>query len=223
MVKPITNDDSKSKENANPHAFDNFGILGENELHINNNLDRLLANKEKEEEEKPKQLEVKTEEKNIINNIQNLNVVVSNSANFNITNSNNQTQTINNPNTIINQNFNKQSYLQDIEIRKKNVEATKKEFNDLVDFLNIRSSDEKVSSANSGQFFKIDLFSSNSNKKPNSNKINDKDEDYDIIEIERYNNANVNKVKNMFDDFDLNDNNQEQDDLLDLMDLACKK
>ena len=154
-------------------------------------------------------------------NSQNSNVV-SSSTNFNITNSNTQNQIINNPNTIINQNFNKQNYLQDTENRKKNIEATKKEFNDLADFLNIRSSDEKASSSNSGNFFKIDLFSNN-NKKPNSNSTNDKDNDDDIIEIERDNNVNLNKVKNMFDDFDLNNDNEEQDDLLDLMDLACKK
>jgi len=133
-------------------------------------------------------------------------------------NSNSQ-QMINNPNNIINQNFNKQSFIKDsTENRKQNTEATKKEFNDLADFLNIKSSQEKVTSGNSGQFFKIDLFSNN-NKKPNPNII-DKDDDYDIIDIER-DNTNLDKVKNMFDDFDLN-NSQEQDDLLDLMDFACK-
>jgi hypothetical protein len=212
IVKPINKNDGKSKENETSHAFDNFGIISENKLQINNNLDKILLNKENEETK----LETKAEEK-INKNIQNSNVV-SNSANFNIMNSNSQ-QIINNPNNIINQNFNKQSFIEDItENRRQNTEATKKEFNDLADFLNIKSSQEKVTSGNSGQFFKIDLFS-NINKKPNRNRI-DKDDDYDIIDIER-DNTNLDKVKNMFDDFDLN-NNEEQDDLLDLMDFACK-
>jgi len=173
-----------------------------------------------------------TENSNVISSSANFNITNSSSANFNITNSssdnfnitnsNSQNQIINsNPNSIINLNFNRQNYLQDTENRKKKIEATKKEFNDLADFLNIRSSDEKGSSGNSGQFFKIDLFSNN-NKKPNSNKMTDKDDEYDVIEIERDNNAMVTKVKNMFDDFNLN-NNEEQDDLLELMDMACKK
>lgn len=215
IIKPVNEEGSKPKENATPHAFDNFGILTDNKLHINNDLDKILQNKDNEKAK----IETKTEDK-LNANFQNLNVI-SSSANFNITNSNPQNQTINNPNNLINQNFIKQSYLQNAENRKKNIEATKKEFNDLADFLNIKTSDDKARSGNSGQLFKIDLFSNN-NKKPNSNKNNDKDDDYDIIEIERDNNSNLNKVKNMFDDFDLN-KNEEQDDLLELMDLACKK
>lgn len=135
--------------------------------------------------------------------------------------SNNNQITINNANNLINQNFNKQNYSDQNENRKKNIEATKKEFNDLADFLNIKSSDEKSNQGNnSNNFFKVDLFSNKNRKSAKNN--NNKEEDDDIIEIERDDNENIKKVKNMFDDFDLNTNNDE-DDLLELMDLACKK
>lgn len=212
-VNSLNNEEIKSKEDLTPHVFDTLGIVTGNKLHINNNLDKILQSKESN---KNKHATILENEKN--ETLNNLNII-SNSASLNINNTYNS-QLINNPNNLINTNFNKQSYLHDTENRKKNIEATKKEFNDLAGFLNIKSSDDKYSSGISPQYFKIDLFSNN-NKNSNVNKPG-KNDDYDIIDIERDNNANIDKVKNMFDDFEL-DNNQEDDDLLDLMDLACKK
>jgi len=146
----------------------------------------------------------------------NNNTLISKASNNLSNSSNSNTQIIINANNMINHNFIKQN---DNDYRKRNIEATKKEFNDLADFLNIRSSNDNDSSKNSNLLFKIDLFSSKNNK-PIS-KAGEKDDDYDIIEIERDNNQNIKKVQNMFDDFNLK-NNEEQDDLLELMDLACK-
>lgn len=113
------------------------------------------------------------------------------------------------------------SYLKDTQKRKENVELIKKEFGQLSDLLGVNKN------KNESLIFKFDLFknSSSNNAEINSNK-NDVD---DFIEIEREKeNINLDKIKNMFDDFTVkedntNNNENEYDDLLDLMDMAANK
>lgn len=211
-------------------------------LHINNNLENLLSKKEDNSISgisNPNNSITITNIKSISSNSSNNTLAKGasadsfsiNSNNFNISSSaKNTIKSDNNMNlNLINLNsnarnnlasdsFNKVNYMEDVETRKKNVELVKKEFNDLADFLNIKSSEDKNASSN--QLFKIDLFAGK-NKKPSAQRPGNDDE-YDVIEIERDNNENLNKMKNMFDDFNLKQNNDE-DDLLDLMDFASKR
>jgi hypothetical protein len=105
------------------------------------------------------------------------------------------------------------SYVEDTEKRKANLEYLKKEFGSLADLLNVPVRNEQES-----DIFKIDLFSMRTLKGGVKNKDND-DEIY--VEVERQN--NLDKIKNMFDDMNIESNPKEdEDDLLDLMDMASK-
>jgi hypothetical protein len=107
----------------------------------------------------------------------------------------------------------------------------KKEFNDLADLLNIKSSNENSSDLNSYENFKIDLFL---NKIRKFGLVENKNNEEEIIEIERDDNKKIKDMKHAFDDFGLledktknNNNNQNENenddlDLLDLMDMASK-
>lgn len=194
--KDIKNDSNSNKE-KNSFFENNLSPKNpslENKLRINNELDKILQPGNKNSEENL------YKENNKINNR-----LVDSSHNDSFKNKQS------------NQMNSKCNYLDDTETRKKNIEVLKKEYNDLADFLNIKSSDDKISTNLSNEIFKVDLFT-NKNKLKN----NPKDEEDEIIEIER-DNQNLNKVKNMFDDFNIDQENNEEDDLLDLMDLACKK
>jgi hypothetical protein len=111
-----------------------------------------------------------------------------------------------------------QNSLKNTENRKKNIDMVKKEFGALADLLNVKSTSEN-------ETFNIDLFvKKKNNKKSNLNNkpINEEDEyDENYIDIERDMDG-VEKVKKMFDDFDVNENKND-DDLLDLMDMASSK
>jgi hypothetical protein len=105
------------------------------------------------------------------------------------------------------------SYLDNTEERQKNIEYVKKEFNQLADLLNVKSESDNT--------FKIDLFSG----KKRTTQGNEIEEEEDFIEIEREKETDtMEKVKGMFDDFDVKPTeNDDYDDLLDLMDRASKK
>jgi hypothetical protein len=109
------------------------------------------------------------------------------------------------------------SYLQDTEKRKQNIEYVKKDFGGLADLLTVQVNQNKDES----QYFKLDLFKVNSSKKGNFKNSTEghNDNDDDFIEIEREN--KLDKIKGMFDDINLDDN-EAGDDLLDLMDMVSK-
>jgi hypothetical protein len=131
----------------------------------------------------------------------------------------NKTSIINTLNSIKNLddlNLRSPSYLDDTnEERKTNVLIVKKEFNALADMLNIQNKSESNT-------FKLDLF-----KVPNkSNNLgfrsDSQNDDDDMIEIERHT-SGIDKAKGMFDDFDIGDKKNDDDNLLDLMDIATNK
>ena len=102
------------------------------------------------------------------------------------------------------------SYIKDVN-RKINVEAVKKEFKALADLINVDNSNDKKQ-------FKIDLFPESNNKNRSSFAEDD------CINIDRLENNNIKKIKDFYDDIldeAVEDNNE--DDLLDLMDLAVLK
>jgi hypothetical protein len=110
------------------------------------------------------------------------------------------------------------SYLKDSENRKKNVELVKKEFGALADLLNVKKTDEDDT-------FKIDLFvkkKSTMKKQDSGKQIIENEYEDDYIDIERDMDG-VEKVKKMFDDFDMNSGGGGDDNLLDLMDMASQK
>lgn len=103
------------------------------------------------------------------------------------------------------------SYLENTSLRKDNIEKVKKEFGCLADLLNTNVPKDD-------QIFKIDLFKMSGKR---HNYQDNEDDDNDFIEIEREN--KLDKVKNMFEDFNISTQNvkNEDDDLLDLMDFAA--
>ena len=147
---------------------------------------------------------------NTNNNTNSTNTITN--SNLSIVNSNN-TQNI--PNKIID----KEDYLL-TEEHKKNIIIVKKEFNDLSDLLNVKTTNE-------GNTFKLDLFKMKSSHNKNSyiTSSNEQENDNDdIIEIERE--SNIDQIKNKFEDcFKIEESgkNQCEDDLLDLMDMASGK
>ena len=96
------------------------------------------------------------------------------------------------------------------DLKKRLSQNTKKEFNDLADLLIVPSNDNGT--------FKIDLFATN--KKRNYDCLIDSDDDY--IEIPREENI-IKKFDNAFTGLINNDNDNNEDDLLDLMDMASKE
>jgi hypothetical protein len=104
-------------------------------------------------------------------------------------------------------------YAEDTEKRKANLEYLKKEFGNLADLLNIPVKNDQESDS-----FRIDLFSMNIQKGIIKNK-NEVEVNY--LEVEREN--NLNKIKSMFDEIKVDNNSKDDDDdLLDLMDMASK-
>jgi hypothetical protein len=112
------------------------------------------------------------------------------------------------------------SYLNDTHKRKENIESVKREFGHLADLLGTNPVKQDES-----QIFKLDLFNktynykNNQNVDVNSDFNNNDNEDY--IEIEREQGDNLQKIKGMFDDINLNKFDEDEDDLLDLMDMAA--
>ena len=96
------------------------------------------------------------------------------------------------------------------ELKKRLSKNTKKEFNDLADLLAVPSNDNGT--------FKIDLFATT--KKKNTGDLDEYDDDY--IEIPREENI-IKKFDNAFTGIINNDNDNNEDDLLDLMDMASKE
>jgi hypothetical protein len=135
---------------------------------------------------------------------------------INTTNTNNVNN--NSSNSNISPNQKTYSYLNDTEKRKENIEKVKKEFGQLADLLNLNTQVQDQS-----QVFKFDLFAKkglNSFNKNQNEDYSNNNEDEDFIEIEREN--NLDRIRNMFNDFDLNkEGNNDGDDLLDLMDMAA--
>ena len=105
------------------------------------------------------------------------------------------------------------TYIEDTEKRMANLEYLKKEFGYLADLLNVPVKNNQESDS-----FRIDLFSMNF-----KNKIikNNDDVNINYLEVEREN--NLNKIKSMFDEIKVENNTKDDDDdLLDLMDMASK-
>lgn len=97
-------------------------------------------------------------------------------------------------------------------LMKGDVEFVKKDFSQLADLLNVRTSEK--------QTFNLELFKSNKEGNGNKTTKTSKVSDEEVIEIEREV-VNSSKFNNMFDSIKLDDN--QEDDLLTLMDMASKK